>query len=365
MFAKSSNVPPVLPTTSSSPLMKPPSTMKPSYFDAIKKDSIHSMSLMWPQTTKQASVVEEEKMMPPPPALIPISRRSSASTMIMPDGEAELKTEIIDDVGQHDKQHDQQQSSLSPSDVQGVDLSMKTPLLRHLVDIPPVSVGSLGIDKYFPKGDSRPAQKSSYVYVSDQEERHQFLDEDLLRPPSAKIPSLEFSVQNPDLSAAFPRGSTQCVTPNSTVIHSSSGLSESSQPGFETSSSSSASSSSHGRNENFTANSSLPEPSSMSDNNSVSDYDAYPRVRISSMSQNYNHSNSYNESRSIVMRVYNSELSPMVLSNDCSIDNAMSSVVKQAVRDMEVSIQFNLVVYTHTHTHTLNNIPAGPKKSGK
>lgn len=313
MFAKASNIPPILPT--SAPLMKP-STMKSSYFDAIKKD-VHSIPMMWPPPTKPEATEEEDKMMPPPPALIPITRRPSVS-LIMSANEAELKTEIIDDVSQHSVvEHDQ--SSLSPTDTQGVDLSMKTPLLRHLVDIPPVTMGSLGVDKYFSKGD--PPKSSYSVYDADQQ-RH-FMEEDLLRPPPAKIPSLEFSI-NAGITA-FPRG--QCV-PNSTVIHSAVSLNQSPQAGFEPTDSS-------GRSENFSENTSINE--TPMNENSVSGFETYPRVRISNISQNYDHSTTF-ESRSGVMRVYDSEPPPMVLSNDCSIDNAISSVVKQAVRQMEVSI---------------------------
>lgn len=299
-----------------------PSTMKPSYFDAIKKD-VHSIPMMWPPPTKPEAMEEEDKMMPPPPALIPISRRPSVPLLMSENEAAELKTELIDDVSQHSVvEHDQ--NSLSPTDMQGVDLSMKTPLLRHLVDIPPVTIGSLGVEKYFTKGDS---QKSPYT-VYDNEQQRQFLEEDLLRPPPSKMPTLEFSEMT-----AFSRGQS---VPSSTVIHSTVSLTESSQSGFETNSSA--------RSESFSQNSTIPENSNISEG-SVSGFEGYPRVRISNLSQNYEHSTTF-ESRSNVMRVYASEPSPMVLSNDCSIDNAMSSVVKQAVREMEVSIYFTFVLHT-------------------
>ncbi|KAK6622703.1 hypothetical protein RUM43_008545 [Polyplax serrata] len=306
VFAKASNIPSILP--SSAPLMKS-STMKPSYFDAIKKD-VHSVPLMWPPPTKPEATEEEEKMMPPPPALIPITRRPSV-TLMMSESEAELKTEIIDEVSQHSVEHDQ--SSLSPSDMQGVDLSMKTPLLRHLVDIPPVTIGSLGVDKYFPKSD--PPKSSYAVYDSDQQ--RQFLEEDLLRPSPAKIQALEFSVNAPGM-APFTRG--QC-SQNTTVIHSAVAMNQSPQTDFEGNAS--------GRSENFAGENETPITESP-----VGGFDGYPRVRMSNLPPNYDPSNAY-EPRSNVMRVYDSEPPPMVLSNDCSIDSAISSVVKQAVREME------------------------------
>ncbi|KAL0273832.1 UNVERIFIED_CONTAM: hypothetical protein PYX00_006408 [Menopon gallinae] len=306
VFAKASNIPPNLP--SSALLMKPP-TMKQSYFDGIKKD-VHSIPMMWPPPTKPEATDEEDKMMPPPPALIPISRRSSVPLMIS-DGETELKTEMIDEVSQHSVvEHDQ--DSLSPTDMQGVDLSMKTPMLRHLVDIPPVSIGSLSVEKYFSKGD---ASKSSYS-VYETEQQRQYLEEDLLHQPPKKIQSREFS-ENSDMPVSgYPRTQT---TPGSSVIQSGVAINESSQSGFEANP--------RGRSESFSENPSITETS-------VSDYDTYSRVRTSSISQSYGQSPSF-ESRSTVMRVYDSEPSPMVLSNDCSIDNAMSSVVKHAVREMQ------------------------------
>lgn len=311
MFAKASNIPPILP--SSAPLMKPP-TMKPSYFDAIKKD-VHSIPMMWPPPTKPEASDDEDKMMPPPPALIPIARRPSVPLMLA-DGEPELKTEIIDEASQHSAvEHDQ--DSLSPTDMQGVDLSMKTPMLRHLVDIPPVSIGSLAVDKYFAKSE---ASKSSYS-MYDTEQQRQFLEDALLRPPPSKIPAREFS-ESTDLPVnGFLRGQG---IPSSSVIHSGVSLNESSQSGFEAST--------RGRSESFSESPTL-------NNASMSGYESYSRVRTSSMSQNYDQSSSF-EPRSTVMRVFDSEPTPMVLSNDCSIENAMSSVVKQAVREMQVSYTF-------------------------
>lgn len=284
--------------------------MKPNYFDAIKKD-VHSVPMMWPPSTKPEATDEEDKMMPPPPALIPIGRRPSVP-LIMSTGETEFKTEMIDDVSQHSViEHDQ--DSLSPTDMKGVDLSMKTPMLRHLVDIPPVSLGSLGVDKYFSKSET----KSYSMYDTDQQ--RQFLEEALLRPPPAKIQAREFNESSDIPVTGFLRGQG---APQPSVIHSGVTFNESSQSAFD--------SDTRGRSDSFS------ESPTVVNEASCTGYETYPRVRTSSISQSYDQSSSF-EPRSNVMRVYDSEPTPMVLSNECTIDNAMSSVVKHAVREIQVS----------------------------
>lgn len=231
--------------------------------------------LMWASATKHEPCHDEETMMPPPPDLIPLGRRPSFHVV---SEREECKVEVVDEMNEQSMSCDRD-SSLSPTEMQGVDLSMKPPpLLCQLVDMPNLNNNALQMSKQFP-----------ILY-----ENQPFMDDSMLRPPPSKIlardfvDGVPFQAKNDVAMAEPPQSGFALVTRvrSGSFSHSS----------------------------NFS-------------DNSASRFDSYSRVRSASMSHSFGSKASHF-----------SQVAPTLHSNSSRIkeyDFGISSMTKQAVQRIQ------------------------------